>query len=226
MIRRAVFTRGAIMRCSVVFLAAVLLTFPASAGATVTTFAADPFEGSDALTTPGRQVVGGESFISFSIASDVFLFDPTVFGIGADVHFANDVVGNLPTSGLNVIVLQTFDNDADPTTAFGAGNAANLIAAQITSPGPGFFVYFNSGLDLPRLVFSTDLSDNVSDLKILARLTNLGGQSGRDAIPTFTAANFEIAEVPEPASLLLLTSAGFVWAGRYGLRRLRGRGRI
>ena len=34
--------------------------------------------------------------------------------------------------------------------------------------GPGFFIYFNSGLDLPRLVYSTDLSDNTADLKVLA----------------------------------------------------------
>lgn len=214
------------MRWPVVLLLVVVLTFPATAGAAVFTFATDPFEGSAALTTPGRQVVGGESLITFSIASDVFLFDPAVFGIGTDVHFANDVVGNLPTTDLNAIVLQTFDDDANPATPFAAGNAASLIAAQITSPGPGLFVYFNQGLDLPRLVFSTDLSDNASDLRILARLTNLTGQAGRDAMPIFTAANFEIAQVPEPASLLFLMAAGSVWAGRLGLRRLRGRSRI
>lgn len=89
------------------------------------------------------------------------------------------------------------------------GNAANLIAAQVTSPGPGFFLYFNSGLDLPRSVFSTDLNDETADLKVLARLTNLTGQPGRDLIPTFTSANCQIAAVPlpEPATLLLLTTA-------------------
>jgi hypothetical protein len=124
--------------------------------ATTFRFDTDPFAGSTALTTPGRQIVGGETFISFDIASDKFSLESTVFNLapGTKVLFANYVVGNLPTSNVNIIVLQTFDNDSDPTTLFGAGNAANLIAAQITSPGPGFFIYFNQGLDLPRLVYS------------------------------------------------------------------------
>ena len=122
--------------------------------------------------------------------------ESTVFSAGNQVLFANDVVGNLPTSGVNVIVLQTFDDDGNPVTPFGAGNAANLIADQITSPGAGFFIYFNSGLDLPRLVYSTDLNDNTADLKILFRMTNLTGQDGRDAIPTFTKSNFEITQGP------------------------------
>jgi len=125
----------------------------------------------------------------------------TVFGVN-EILFANDVVGNLPTSGVNTIVLQTFDNDGDPATPFAAGTAANLIAEQISSPGPGFFIYFNQGLDLPRLVFSTDLDDNTADLKILFRMTNLTGDAGRAAIPTFSEANFEITPVPSTMPLL------------------------
>lgn len=185
-------------------LAAGLLAGGQTAVAATITFATDPFAGSTALTTPGRQVVGGELFVTFDIASDVLAFDPTVFGIDSAVYFANDIVANLPSSGSNVIVLQSFDNDAEAATPFGAGNAANLIADQITSSGAGFFIYFNSGLDLPRLVFSTDLSDPTADLKILARFTNLVGPTGRDAIPTFTAANFSILTVPEPGTLALL----------------------
>jgi hypothetical protein len=168
-------------------------------------FDTDPFEGSTALTDPGRQIVGGEAFINFDIASDIFSLESTVFNAGNQVFFANDVVGNLPTSGKNVIVLQTFDNDNDTTTLFGAGNAADLIADQITSEGAGFFVYFNSGLKLPRLVYSTDLDDNTADLKVLFRMENLTDQGGRDAIPTFTESNFEITTnpVPEPATFLL-----------------------
>jgi hypothetical protein len=110
---------------------------------------------------------------------------------------------------VNVVVLETFDDDNNPLTPFGAGNAANLIAARITAPGPGFFIYFNQGLNLPRLVFSTDLNDNTADLKILARMLNLTGASGRDALETFTASNFtlttdESSTVPEPSTLLLL----------------------
>ena len=179
-----------------------------------------PFAGSTALTAPGRQIVGGEDFISFSIATDVFALDRNVFGVGNQVLFANDVVGNLPSTDVNVIVLQTLDNDNDPATPFAAGTAANLIADQITQSGPGFFIYFNQGLDLPRLVYSTDLSDNTADLKILFRMVNLSGQGGRDALPTFTAANFAL--VPEPSSYLLMM-VGVLLAGGYTLRRGRAR---
>ncbi len=178
--------------CGVSFSAAEAATF---------TFLDDPFAGSTALTTPGRQVVGNEPFITFNIAADNFLFSATAFGI-SNIAFANDVAANLATGGLNVIVLRDFDNDANPATAFGAGTAANLIADRITTPGAGFFVYFNSGLDLARLVFSTDLSDNTADLKIIARLTNVAGQAGRDAFPSFNAANFTVTPVP-PAFLLM-----------------------
>jgi hypothetical protein len=198
--------------------AAALLAFGTTARAATFSFVSDPFAGTDALTTPGRQVVGGEPFISFSILSDVFALETEAFGVGDQVLFANDLVENLPPADLNVIVLRTTDNDGDPGTPFGAGNAANLIADQVTSPGPGFFVYFNSGLDLPRLVYSTDLSDNTADLKILARMTNLVGQS--EALATFTAANFTI--VPEPAPPLLLAVSAVLLGWRW--RRSAGPG--
>lgn len=196
---------------------AVCLGLAPQAGAVTFSFTTDPFQGTDALTTPGRQVVGGESFVTFSPASDVFAFDPAIFGAGDQILFANELAGNLPTSGVNVVVLRTLDNDANPATPFAAGSAANLIADRINVSGAGFFVYFNSGLDLPRLVYSTDLGDNQADLKILARITNLAGQSG--ALATFTASNF--AMIPEPSTALLVAVAGALALAGRGRRDVR-----
>jgi PEP-CTERM motif len=199
-----------------------LLMLSSTAQASVIRLDTDPFAGSTALTTPGRQIVGGEDFITFLISADVFSLESTVFGVPGPVQFVNALAADVPTGGVNVVVLQTFDDDANPATPFAAGNAANLIASRITTPGPGFFIYFNQGLDLPRLVFSTDLDDNTADLKILARMLNLTGQGGRDAVPTFTAANFEITTTPEPSSLALFAVAGVAGAFRHVLRRKRG----
>lgn len=122
-----------------------------------------------------------------------------------------------PTSGLNVAIVGDLDNDGNPATPFGAGSVANLLADRITSPGSGFFIYFNSGLDTPRFVYSTDLSDNQADLKIIARLTNLAGNSG--ALANFTASNFAFFNaVPEPATWAMMTG-GFGLIGAAARRR-------
>jgi hypothetical protein len=195
------------------YLAAALLTLSAAANATTIAFNTDPFAGTTARTDPGRQIVGGlGTAITFDIATDVFSFDRGVFGVG-QISFANDLATNLPAIGVNTVVLL---NGAP----LAAGTAANLIAAQITDPGPGFFIYFNTGLDLPRLVYSTDLSDNTADLAILGRLINLNGPGGFAALPAFTAANF--VATPEP-STFLLTSAGALLTFGRALRRRRSR---
>jgi hypothetical protein len=202
-----------------------LLAMCSSAYASTFRFDTDPFAGTNVRNTPGRQVIGGESFINFAINKDVFEFESSPFGVAGPVHFVNDVANSLPTGGVNVVVLQTFDDDNNPLTPFGAGNAANLIANQIATPGAGFFIYFNQGLDLPRLVYSTDLSDNTADLRILARMLNLNGQIGRNAIPDFSVNNFSITTstnaVPEPASLLLFAMGGLA---TYRIRPKRTRG--
>jgi len=191
-----------------VALAAAVAGIPASSLAAEFTLDTDPFAGSTALTTPGRQVVGGEPFISFDTATDLFLIDLAAFGpygFGPTLSLANDEIGGIPTSGANIIVLRTFDNDADLDTPFNAGTAANLIADRVIGPGAGFFIYFNQGLDLPRLVFSTDLDDNAADLKVIARFTNLTGVAGQTALADFGADNFRA--VPEPGTALLLGTA-------------------
>lgn len=174
-------------------------------------FTTNPLPASGVLATPGRQVVAGEPSLTFNIATDVLAIDPTVFGVSGPVSFANGLASSLPVSGLNVIVLESFDDDSNAATPFGAGNAATLIATQITTPGAGFFIYFNQGLNLPRLVYSTDLNDATADLAILARFTNLSG--GQAQLASITASNFSFvtAAVPEPATTIpLLLVSGIV----------------
>lgn len=83
----------------------------------------------------------------------------------------------------------------------------------------GAFIYFNGVLGLPRLVYSTNLNSNEADLKILARMTNLAGNTA--ALGDFAAGNFSV--VPEPATwgLLLLGFAAMGSAMRVSRRKQR-----
>lgn len=199
--------------------AGALVAGLAPASAATFLFDRPPFEGSTAPGTPGRQVVGGEISIPvFDFANDVMAFSIPAHGLDRPLAFLSAEAADIPASGRNVIVLRTLDVDGDPTNGItlNAGQAANLIAAAITGPGPGFFIYFNSGLDLPRLVFSPDLSVNTSDLKILARFTGMTGDAGRAAFLNLGAGNF--AAVPEPATWAMLV-AGFGLVGGLARRR-------
>jgi len=202
---------------------AALLMLGSAAHADTFTFDTAPFAGIDVQNIPGRQIVGGEQFINFRPGTDVFSLDSTVFGVGDTVNFVNGAGLAIPTTGVNVVVLDAFDNDNNPLTPFGAGNAADLIADRITTSGPGFFIYFNQSLDLPRLVYSTDLSSHDADLQILARMINLNGAEGRNAIGTFTAENFVFTNsataVPEPSSFFLILP--MLGACGYLIRRKR-----
>lgn len=195
----------------------------ASAPATATTFRfdTDPFAGTDVLNTPGRQFVGNELFIpAFDFARDVISIDPSVFQTARSVDFYNGLARNLPTGGFNFIVLQDIDADGDIGNGIlnNAGLSANLIATQYTAPTPGFFVYFNSALNLNRLVYSPDLSSPTSDLKIVARFTGQTGLFAADALPRFGAGNFAAA-VPEPGIWAMLIT-GFGLIGSVMRRRI------
>lgn len=67
-----------------------------SATAATFSFATDPFAGSNALVTPGRQIVGGEPTISFDTATDLFAFERSVFDLTSGVNFANGMVSSFP----------------------------------------------------------------------------------------------------------------------------------
>lgn len=210
------------MRRNIYALGLAVLLLSLSVSATSFTFDTDPFAGTPVLNVPGRQIVGGEQFISFSTTTDKFQLSAAAFGVSGPVNFFNGTASAIPPTDINVVVLETFDNDNNLGTPFGAGQAADLIANRITTPGAGFFIYFNQSLDLPRLVYSTDLSSHDADLKILARMLNLNGAEGKNQLPDFTANNFEIktGTVPEPASLLMMSS-GLLALGNVLRRKLR-----
>ena len=199
--------------------AALLLTVSSASQAAMFNFDTDPFAGSTALQTPGRQVVANELFIpNFNFSADVISFDAAVFGVGQSVSFFNGLTAAVPPGGRNVIVQQDLDDgDATNGQSLNAVQAANLIAASVAQPGAGFYVYFNTALNLNRLVYSTDLDSPTADLKIIARFTDQTGQDGIGALSQYSAANFAV--VPEPASI------GLMLAGLAGVVLRRGANR-
>lgn len=190
-----------------VFTTAALLwsAFAITAQAADINFNNDPFAGSTALITPGRQVngAGEQTLPQFNLLNDRFVFNTNAFTNITPLTFVNSTALNLPTSGFNVIVLQDSDNDNNPATAFNAGTAATLIANQLTTDTAGFFIYFNSGLSLNRLVYSTNLNAADADLAILARISSPTAQAAIDALPQFGASNFGTSNVPEPSTFAL-----------------------
>ncbi|HYO81549.1 MAG TPA: PEP-CTERM sorting domain-containing protein [Bryobacteraceae bacterium] len=158
-------------------------------------FNTDPFGSADPNDNV-RQIVNVQASINFDPTTDVIRFDPALTGFSS-ISFANDLSANLPTTGLNAVVL--LDQPA------AAGSAHTAIANRITDSGPGFFIYFNTGLNLPRLVYARDLGDPNADIAILARMENLSGNF--TAMQTFTEANF--APVPEPSTALLMSGGMF-----------------
>lgn len=157
-----------------------------------------------------RQVTGAGAIPvpSFDLATDSFLLDLAAFGLSGPLAFINSLASGLPASGVNTVVLQDSDNDSDPATPFNAILAANLIAGALTADGAGFYVYFNSVLNINRLVFSTNLNSTTSDLAILAAIQSPTGAEAIAALPGFGAANFAaVAPVPLPAALPLMVAA-------------------
>src|ERR1700743_3595758 len=76
-----------------------LLALHSAAFGTTFDFNTDPFQGgADVRNIPGRQIVGGEAFISFNPAQDVFTFDANVFGVGNQIGFDNSLAGIIPAS--------------------------------------------------------------------------------------------------------------------------------
>ena len=205
------------------FLGLLLLALSPVAFGTTFHFDTAPFTGVNVGAIPGRQIVGGEQFINFRPGVDTLEINSAAFGVGSHLNFINSPVGTLPsmTSGVNVIVLDTFENDNNPLTPFGASQAADLIASKLTTHGAGFFVYFNQSLNEPRFVYSTDLASTDADLQILARMINLFGDVGRNAMPTITGSDIQITATPEPSSISMLASFLLAAGSLASVRRLK-----
>lgn len=192
------------MKCVTVTAAMALVPLSGAEAKTIS-FNTDPFAGSTALTTAGRQIVGNELFIpDFDVANDVISFDPVVFGLDRPLSFASGSAASFLGSAANFVVLQDVDADFNPANGIfnNAGTAANNIAASGINSGPGFFIYFNTALNLNRLVYSTNLASPTSDLKVLARFTNQTGVDATQARDAFSVRN--IAAVPEPTTWMML----------------------
>ncbi|MBA4177872.1 MAG: hypothetical protein C0505_15150 [Leptothrix sp. (in: Bacteria)] len=199
---------------------ALALAAAATAHAGPIVFDVAPFEGTTVNLDDGvRQVFAGrERFLpSFDFTQDRFVFANAGFLLGDSLSFFNGLAADLPSGGLNVIVVQDSDNDGNPVTAFNAIAAANLVADELSTDGAGLFVYFNSVLNVNRLVYSSKLNSRTGDLAILARVTSPTGAGAIAALPAFNAGNFA---VPEPGTWALM-AAGLV--GVAGTRR-RSRG--
>ena|GEM_PF-5221224 len=137
-----------------------------------------------------------DALVDFSVTSDRFLLDATSFGVNGPLQFQRGLAANLVDNGANVIVLLDSDNDANPATAFNARSAAQLIGAQINADGAGFFVYFNSALNVNRLVFSANLADGNAALTVLGAVNTVTGQAAIDQLAQYSAANFEFGTAP------------------------------
>ncbi|MEM1379628.1 MAG: VPLPA-CTERM sorting domain-containing protein [Pseudomonadota bacterium] len=154
----------------------------------------------------------------FDTSQDQFRIATDSFGFDQRLAFLNTEAGGVDDLA-NIIVLQDFDDDNDASTVFNARSAARLIGANTDEDRDGFFVYYNSALQINRLVYSTNLADGDASFQIIAAILNPTGADAIAALPTFGADNF--SEVPVPAAALLF---GGVAAGFGALRKKRARG--
>lgn len=150
-------------------------------------------------------IVGGAPqtpVASFDLTSDIFSIVAETFGVSAPLSFQNILAsgGNVSDSA-NVIVVQ------NTASTFNARTAVQTIAANTGADRPGFFVYFNTGLSIDRLVFAANLNDPNSVLQILAAIQSPTGADALSRLSQFSAANFRFVETPLPAAAPLFLGA-------------------
>ena len=173
----------------------------------------------DAAVTRIEQGQPTVNVAEFDTGSDRYNIFADTFGVVDSLVFQNVFAdsGNV-IDGANVIVLQNSDNDSNAGTVFNARSAAGVIAGNTGADRAGFFVYFNSALNINRLVFSTNLNDSLALLTILAANLSPVGADAIAQLPTFSERNFEFSEVPIPGALPLFL-AGLGLSGFAAARR-------
>ncbi|NEQ25598.1 MAG: calcium-binding protein [Microcoleus sp. SIO2G3] len=117
----------------------------------------------------------------YTIGEDQFVLDAEDLELGA-INFQKGASGQLANG--NVIVL---------TDGFAAaGAAARAIANNnAVTADEGVFVYFNTTLNLTRVVYSENLGDG-GNISVLANLNNQAGAAGLANVANFTAADFAL----------------------------------
>lgn len=159
-------------------------------------FSGDPFNGTPVDTTDGERAIVNtpDSTPDFDPRRDNLV---ARFGIERPRTFVNGTLEELQAaaaSGVraNTVVIQgTGDADIDDGDVFLAGTAATAIAKSgVAAPGPGVFVYWNSNLQINRLVYSSDLSDPTADISILLNVDTVTGEQALDVLPHYRADTF------------------------------------
>jgi hypothetical protein len=139
-----------------------------------------------------RQVVNTPDIINdWDIYEDRIAIDASDFGVSKHLDLFSGSASDIPETGVNFVVLQDTDNDANAATPFNAGAAASLIAASLDTPGSGFFIYHNSALQINRVVYSSDLSDPNADISVVANLANVTGADALAQLAMFSDAHID-----------------------------------
>lgn len=148
-----------------------------------------------------------DALVDFDVAQDRFLLNAADFSVTGPLKVQNALAANLVSNGSNVIILRDSDNDANATTPFNARSAAQAIGTAITTDGAGFFVYFNSVLNLNRLVYSTNLNDGAAALTVLGAVGTTTGQAAITQLTQYGEANFAFGSVPAGAVAVVAQSS-------------------
>lgn len=148
-------------------------------------FDADPFDGQTPKPVAGTHISGvnNPDFITdFQVDEDNFALGRDALGL-SKLSFSDGKVADLSGSA-NVLVLQ----DSFPN---GFVAAQTIADNNELTGGAGVFIYYNSNLQIDRLVYSADLAHG-GNISVLANLQNVTGSDALALLPSFSAQNFTL----------------------------------